>query len=157
MYGEEEDFERLQKIYVNLAEEEEAVRAEAELMLQNLETSGFFAESIHQLGTEEWFSTLMPKMKEGVRNYYLERDGEVKLVIRAGYEEDVCVSTVWYHGEDDKLTLLTRKGSVVQVLETGYAEQAYNGEFALWLLDGSSGSIVKETGNFASGIYTGER
>lgn len=173
LYGEAEDFETLQKIYVNLAEEEADVLAEAELMLQNLETPGYFAESIHQLGTEEWFDTLMPKMKEGVRNYYLEQDGERKLVIRVGYEtadtasegaestgeqekKPVPYSLVWYHGEEDKLTLIARKGGVVQVLEAGYENQAYNGGFTLWLLDGSSGSIVKETGNFHEGIYAGE-
>ncbi|MBO4980355.1 MAG: hypothetical protein J6C84_00440 [Lachnospiraceae bacterium] len=157
LYDDKEAFELLQDITVNVAEEEETIQSEVQLMLQNLDTPGYFAESIHQIESPEWFEMMMPKLKEGVRNYYLEEAGEVKIYLRAGYDEEGnCFCSLWYHSGEDDIQVLKYSDGMVQILSTGVEDGVYEGPFTLWVLDGAGGSILKEQGTFAQGIYTGE-
>ncbi|MCM1100316.1 MAG: hypothetical protein NC079_03050 [Clostridium sp.] len=149
-------FEPLQKLYVNV-EEDPSVREDAELMLQNLETPGYLNEGIHLIGSDEWFQNMMPKLAEGSRNYFVQQNDRVRLVIRAGYDgEGRSYSTVWYYGSEDNVTVLKAIDGNVQVMETTLADGNYDGPFTLWVLDSITGSIYKEQGVFAQGIYTGE-
>lgn len=35
-----------------------------------------WTESVNLIDSGDWFSTMMPKLKEGQRSYYLERDAQ---------------------------------------------------------------------------------
>ena len=157
LYGDESSYLTLQKITVNIAEEEEALQQEANLLLQNLTTADYFGESIHQIEDPQWMALFMPKLKEGIRSYYLEEDGQLKLVIQAGYDEKgKAFSTIWHHGERDSMVLLKHFNGIVQVLNTSMINNIYEGPFTLTLLDGVTGSIAEEQGTFINGIYNGE-
>ncbi len=157
LYNDEASYWALQNITVNIDEEDEALKQEAQLMLQNLTTPDYFAEGIHQIEAPQWMELFMPKLKEGIRSYYLEEDGQLKLVILAGYDENQkAFSTVWHHGEGDSLVLLKYTNGIVQVLNTSMVNNVYEGPFTLTLLDGVTGSIAEEQGTFKGGIYSGE-
>jgi hypothetical protein len=142
----------LSDIYVNLEEEDEAIVQQAELMYQNMELEDYRAEGLHVAESDEWFSTMMPKLSEGMRNYYKAQDGKSKLDIRVGYDEDgVKYTNVWYYGDDDRVLYISYKGVTAQLMETSITEGAYNGEFELWTMNGATGDITHEKGNFNNG------
>lgn len=157
IYGDAQTLEVLQEIAVNLEEEDADISSEARTMLQNLEISEYQSESVHMIASEEWFDTMMPKLARGVRNYFLQDDGQMKLFIKAGYDQEGNpFSQVWYYGENGQITFLSQVGSMVQVIETSIADGNYNGDFISWTVDSVSGDIRKEQGTFANGIYTGD-
>lgn len=157
LYGDEKSYITLQSITVNIAEEDEALQQEIQLLLQNLTTPDYFAESIHQLEASQWMDLFMPKLKEGTRRYYLEENGQIKLVLHAGYDDTgKAYSTLWHRGEEDSIVLLNRTNGIVQVLNTSMVNNVYEGSFTLTLLDGVTGSIIEEQGTFKEGIYSGE-
>ncbi len=150
-------FDVLQNIAVNLEEESPEIREQAMLICQNLELEEYKPEAIHMMEGREWFETLMPKMAEGVRQYFLPKDGRTVLFICAGYDENQkSFSNVWYQDGEGRLTVLSYSGGVAQVMETSLKDGRYDGAFSLWVLDGTSGSILNETGTFAAGAYSGE-
>lgn len=157
LYDDREAFELLQNICVNLEEEDAAIRQQAVLLCQNLETPEYKNEAIHVIESEGWFETLMPKLGEGTRKYFLQKDGQPVISICIGYDENQkSFSNVWFFEDEDKLTLLSYSGGVVQLMETTLKEGSYDGDFSLWILDGTSGSILNEQGTFDGGVYNGE-
>ena len=76
LYADEEAFAALQEISVNLEEETEGIRSRAQEMQNDLELTEYLSESVNLIDSEDWFTTMMPKLKEGQRNYYLERDSQ---------------------------------------------------------------------------------
>lgn len=155
LYGDLAAFEMLQTISVNLADEDEAVREQANLMFQNLELKEYLDESINLISTEKWFQTMMPNLQEGYRSYFLQKGGQTVLYIQAGYTRTGEVSAkVWYLGE--QVRVLRREGNTLQLLETRMAEGNYRGAFESWTLDGETGDIYHETGTFGNGVITGE-
>lgn len=157
IYGDAQAFDALQEIVVNLAEEDADISSEARTMLQNLEIAEYQSESVHMIASEEWFAAMMPKLAQGVRNYFLQDNGQLKLFIRAGYDQEGNpFSQVWYYGESGQVTFLSQVGSMVQMIETSLADGNYNGDFISWTVDSASGDIRKEQGTFANGIYTGD-
>ena len=156
LFEDEEIFEALQTITVNLAEEKEIIGQEAQTMLNNLELEEYRNEAINMIVNRQWFDRMMPKLMEGRRNYYLEQNGQVALVIQAGYsEEGVPFSNVWYTGEEGEVLYLTQEGNTLQMLETSLAEGCYEGEFEAWSLDGNTGDMIWEEGTFENGAYVG--
>lgn len=155
LYGDEESFLALQNITVNISEEAEPLQQELQLLLQNLSTQDYFAESIHQIESPHWMELFMPKPKEGSRHYYLEEDQQIKLVLHTGYNDTgKAYTTLWYHGENNSLILLNYSNGVVQILNTSMINNLYEGPFTLTLLDSVTGSIAQEQGTFANGIYS---
>ena len=62
-------------------------------MQHDLELPEYLDESVNLIDSEDWFLTMMPKLKEGQRNYYLEQDSEPLLYVQVGYtEEGQCFS-----------------------------------------------------------------
>ena len=156
LFEDEEILEALQTITVNLAEEKEIITQEAQIMLNNLELEEYRDEAINMIVNRQWFDTMMPKLMEGRRNYYLERNGQVALVIQAGYsEEGAPFSNVWYTGEEGKVLLITQEGNTLQMLETSLNEGCYEGEFEAWSLDGNTGDMIWEEGTFENGACAG--
>ena len=157
LYDDAQAFEALQNIYVNLEEEEEAVRSEAQLMQQNLELEEYLDESVSLISSGQWMETMMPKLSEGARNYFLQSEGNTVLTLQAGYDrQGVPFSKVWYFGTDGKVTLLQRKGNTVQMLNTQMTESGYNGAFEAWACEGDTGNVLYEQGTFVNGLYAGD-
>lgn len=157
LYDDSEAFELLQDICVNLEEEDEEIRQQAMLLCQNLETPEYKSEAIHIIESREWFDTLMPKMGDGERKYFLQGEEREKLLISVGYDESGReFSNVWYLGDESQLMLLNCLDGAVQLLDTTLEENSYEGDFTLWILDGTTGSILNEQGTFEQGVYVGE-
>ncbi len=156
MYGDEQAFETLQSIAVNLEEEDPEIREEAQTMLQNLELEEYQGESIHMISSPEWFASMMPKLSDGVRNYFLLQDGQEVLAIQAGYREDgTPFSSVWYEAGEQTI-LLGWEDNTVQMFTCSAAGGSYNGEFTRWTINGDNGDIKKEQGTMADGHLTGD-
>ena len=116
LYADEEAFAALQEISVNLEEETEGIRSRAQEMQNDLELTGYLSESVNLIDSEDWFTTMMPKLKEGQRNYYLERDSQPLLYVQTGYtEEGQCFSRVWYTGSDTK-RFLSQEGATIRLV-----------------------------------------
>lgn len=116
LYADEEAFAALQEISVNLEEETEGIRSRAQEMQNDLELTEYLSESVNLIDSEDWFTTMMPKLKEGQRNYYLERDSQPLLYVQTGYtEEGQCFSRVWYTGSDTK-RFLSQEGATIRLV-----------------------------------------
>lgn len=148
---------KLETITVNLTEEDEAVVQEAETMLQNLDLPEYFNESVNLISSSRWMRVMMPKLSEGKRSYFLQKDGRTALVIEVGYDENgQPYSNVWYVNDENQLTLLQYETNTVQMLQTTMMEGVYDGTFERWFVDGNNGNIRQEQGSFANGVYTGD-
>ena len=116
LYADEEAFAALQELSVNLEEETEGIRSRAQEMQNDLELTEYLSESVNLIDSEDWFITMMPKLKEGQRNYYLERDSQPLLYVQTGYtEEGQCFSRVWYTGNDTK-RFLSQEGATIRLV-----------------------------------------
>lgn len=116
LYDDMDAFAALQELSVNLEEETDSIRARAEEMLHDLELPEYLEESVNLIDSEDWFLTMMPKLKEGQRNYYLERDSEPLLYVQVGYtEEGQCFSKVWYtDSQADRF--LSQEGTTIRMV-----------------------------------------
>ena len=126
LYEDGEAFATLQEISVNLEEETEGIRSRAQEMQNNLELTEYLDESINLIDSEDWFATMMPKLKEGQRNYYLEQNGEPLLYTQVGYTEDgQYFSKVWYTGSQAK-RFLSQEGTTIRLVSVTSAGTAGN-------------------------------
>lgn len=85
LYEDADAFSTLQGLSVNLEEETEEIRSRAQEMLNDLELPEYLDESVNLIDSGDWFSTMMPKLKEGQRSYYLERDAQPLFYAQVGY------------------------------------------------------------------------
>lgn len=151
LYEDAEAFATLQELSVNLEEETGEIRNLAQEMQNNLELTEYLDESVNLIDSENWFSTMMPKLKEGQRSYYLEQEGQPLLYVQVGYtEEGLCSSKVWYTG-NDTTRFLSREGTDIRLV-TVTSENS----FEAWSLDSASGSITHEQGTLQNGVLTGD-
>ncbi len=155
LYGDAQSFEKLQTVAVNLEEESADIQEEARTMLLNLGLEEFFGQSIQLISSEAWFETMMPKMGEGVRNYFLQQKEETVLAIQVGYREGQPFSQVWYNAEG-RITELCYAEDTLQVFSADLQGGAYGGDFVLWNIDGKSGDIQKKQGTMKDSVLTGE-
>lgn len=119
LYGDAEAFASLQGLCVNLEEETEEIRSRAQEMRNNLELTDYVDESINLIDSADWFTTMMPKLKEGQRSYYLEQDGQTLFYAQVGYtEEGQCFSKVWYMGDQAKRFLSQEETTIRLVTVT---------------------------------------
>lgn len=148
LYDDTEAFELLQTLTVNLVEEEPQIRKAAETLTENLTQDDTVGEAIQVLTGEEWFHTLMPKLREGQRSYYLDGDGE--LYFQAGYGADGAeVTKVWYTAGGRSIFLQNTENTLKIVICTGDAIASY-------YLDAGTGSITREQGTMKNDVLTGE-
>lgn len=148
LYDDTEAFELLQTLTVNLVEEEPQIRQAAETLTENLTQDDTVGEAIQALTGEEWFRTLMPKLREGQRSYYLYGDGE--LYFQVGYGADGAeVTKVWYTAGGRSIFLQNTENTLKIVICTGDA-------IATYYLDGGTGSITREQGTMKNDVLTGE-
>ena len=148
LYDDTEAFELLQTLTVNLVEEEPQIRKAAETLTENLTQDDTVGEAIQALTGEEWFRTLMPKLREGQRSYYLDGDGE--LYFQVGYGADGAeVTKVWYTAGGRSIFLQNTENTLKIVICTGDAIASY-------YLDAGTGSITREQGTMKNDVLTGE-
>lgn len=148
LYDDTEAFELLQTLTVNLVEEEPQIRQAAETLTENLTQDDTVGEAIQALTGEEWFRTLMPKLREGQRSYYLDGDGE--LYFQVGYGADGAeVTKVWYTAGGRSVFLQNTENTLKIVICTGDAIASY-------YLDAGTGSITREQGTMKNDVLTGE-
>ena len=148
LYDDTEAFELLQTLAVNLVEEEPQIRQTAETLTENLTQDDTVGEAIQALTGEEWFHTLMPKLREGQRSYYLDGDGE--LYFQVGYGADGAeVTKVWYTAGGRSIFLQNTENTLKIVICTGDAIVSY-------YLDAGTGSITREQGTMKNDVLTGE-
>ena len=148
LYDDTEAFELLQTLTVNLVEEEPQIRKVAETLTENLTQDDTVGEAIQALTGEEWFDTLMPKLREGQRSYYLDGDGE--FYFQVGYGADSAkVTKVWYTAGGRSIFLQNTENTLKIVICTGDAIASY-------YLDAGTGSITREQGTMKNDVLTGE-
>lgn len=157
LYRDTECLDLLKDITVNVAEEGTAVNEEAERLKMNLSTPGYLDEAVGMLLSSDWSELMMPKLREGLRRYYVEDEaGGMSLCFEIGYDEaGGDYSVVWYMPGDGSVQCITLRGNSLQMLVTEEAEGRYRGPFESWLCMGDSGEIYHETGTFEDGILTG--
>ncbi len=116
LYEDADAFSTLQGLSVNLEEETEEIRSRAQEMLNDLELPEYLDESVNLIDSGDWFSTMMPKLKEGQRSYYLERDAQPLFYAQVGYTgEGQRFSKVWYTGSETK-RFLSQEGSTIRMV-----------------------------------------
>lgn len=116
LYEDADAFSTLQGLSVNLEEETEEIRSRAQEMLNDLELPEYLDESVNLIDSGDWFSTMMPKLKEGQRSYYLERDAQPLFYAQVGYTgEGQRFSKVWYTGSETK-RFLRQEGSTIRLV-----------------------------------------
>ena len=148
LYDDAEAFQLLQTLTVNLVEEEPQLRQAAETLSASLTQDDTVGEAIQTLTGEEWFRTMMPKLREGQRSYYLDGDGE--LYFQVGYGADGAeVTKVWYVAGGRSIFLQNTENTLKIVICTGDAIESY-------YLDAGTGSITREQGTMKNDVLTGE-
>lgn len=116
LYEDADAFSTLQGLSVNLEEETEEIRNRAQEMLNDLELPEYLDESVNLIDSGDWFSTMMPKLKEGQRSYYLERDAQPLFYAQVGYTgEGQRFSKVWYTGSETK-RFLSQEGATIRLV-----------------------------------------
>ena len=116
LYEDADAFSTLQGLSVNLEEETEEIRSRAQEMLNDLELPEYLDESVNLIDSADWFSTMMPKLKEGQRSYYLERDAQPLFYAQVGYTgEGQHFSKVWYTGSETK-RFLSQEGTTIRLV-----------------------------------------
>lgn len=155
--GEEEAFLRLQEISVNLEEETGEIRALADELLQNLELAEYFAEGIHTVSDRNWIARMMPKLCEGKRSYFLQKDGRIELLLEVGYTENGDPwAEVWYQDDAGQQTALEYRDRTLRVLLTKVSENIPSGSFEQWTLAESTGDVLCEKGSLIEGRCVGQ-
>ena len=116
LYEDADAFSTLQGLSVNLEEETEEIHSRAQEMLNDLELPEYLDESVNLIDSADWFSTMMPKLKEGQRSYYLERDAQPLFYVQVGYTgEGQHFSKVWYTGSETK-RFLSQEGTTIRLV-----------------------------------------
>lgn len=165
LYEDADAFSTLQGLSVNLEEETEEIRSRAQEMLNDLELPEYLDESVNLIASGDWFSTMMPKLKEGQRSYYLEREAQPLFYAQVGYTgEEQRFSKVWYTGSETK-RFLSQEGTIIRLVTVTSAAagdpastdmDAWNGTFESWNVDCVTGSITHEQGTMQKGVLTGD-
>ncbi len=148
LYDDTEAFDLLQTLTVNLVEEESQILQTAETLAEKLPRDDWLGEVIQTLTGADWFGTMMPKLREGQRSYYLDSDGE--LYFQVGYGADGAEDTeVWYTADERSVFVQNTENTLQIAIRTGDAIDSY-------YLDAGTGSITREQGTMKNDVLTGE-
>lgn len=158
LYQDQEAFELLQGIAVNVAEESKEVRDQADILFQAFDIPEYLGDGINAMITDAWFSTMMPKLKEGKRSYFQQKDTQSPcLYVEAGYGADgLPYGSAWYVTAEGKVTSLYKSGTMLRWVQTSLVDGTYQGAFESWLCIGATGDIYHETGTLEQGQLAGE-
>lgn len=157
LYHEDAAFNMLQNIAVNAEEESLALKDQADRLRQNISIEEYKAEAVAMVADDAWLQLMMPKLKEGRRNYYIEDPGGTgALYFEVGYNNKKPYTKAWYTENSGKTITLVQEGSSVQILETSIENGDYNGGFSSWLCLAGSGEVYSETGTMKNGVLVGD-
>jgi len=170
MFGNEEVLNKLQGISVNLAEEDDSIVAEMNLLLFDLSTEERLAEVVHAIESDEWIAAMMPRLGVGKRTYFREKNGVVDFSVEAGYNEASEAEAVIRFLPDGSLgditgLIIVRSAGVIKVYEevgetTGsvndIGSEAGDKTFVLKTIDTDAGTVRTEEGTVKDGKFTGE-
>lgn len=158
LYQDQEAFELLQGIAVNAAEESKEIRDQADILYQAFDIPEYLDDGINAMITDAWFSTMMPKLKEGKRSYFQQKDAQSPfLYVEAGYGADgLPYGSAWYVTAEGKVTSLYKSGTMLRWVQTSLVDGTYQGAFESWLCIGATGDIYHETGTLEQGQLAGE-
>ena len=154
LYDDAQCLDLLKAITVNIEEESDTIKAEAERLLTNLNTPEYLDEAVGMLLSSDWQSIMMPKLREGSRRYYMtDAEGKLELCFEAGYDEGGKeYSNVWYMADDGNVKCIMRSVDSIQMLVTQVVDGKYQGDFESWLCMAESGDIYHEKGTFEKGL-----
>ncbi len=139
----------------DLLKEEDSIREQGTLMLQNLELEEYLDEAINLISTDEWFATMMQETPEVAKSYYMKRGDEIILEILVWYREAGEISAkVCYYGEQVKT--LQRLGNIVQLSTIQPTAGETLGVYENWICDGNTGDIYFEKSHLKDGVMTGD-
>lgn len=156
LFGSKELLVMLQDITVNVAENA-GILAEAERMHQNLDLDEYLDEGIAAILSEDWFTLMMPKLKEGHRNYYYRTEAGENLFMQAGYDDaGQKYSKVWHVNNENQVRYVYQSGESVQMFQTVLKDGQYDGNFESWVCLAGTGSVYHESGMISDGILTGD-
>ncbi len=147
--------EQLQQLTVNVSEEDSGIQEQMARLEQNLSIAEYVNEAVSMLHGEEWLETMMPRLNQGTRGYYQELT-EGSLYVRTGYDEGGVPYTQVQRRQGDQLTVLLQTTESVQLLETSVEDGSYDGVYESWTVLASSGDVIRENGNFRSGVLVGD-
>ncbi len=158
LYNDVQCIELLKDITVNIEEESDGIKVEAERLLSNLSTPGYVDEAAGMLLSDDWQSLMMPKLREGSRRYYMtDEAGKMTLCFEAGYDEaGEKYSSAWYAADDGSVSGLMRREDSLQMLTSKLVDGKYQGDFEAWLCMAGRGDVYHETGTFENGVCTGD-
>ena len=135
---------------------EDAAKDSAEellkLLFQNLGTEEFAAEGIAVLCDPEWSQTMLTE-KEMVKRYCWDTE-YASLYVHLEREHDGSVKTVLWYVEEEHVQVISHTDEMLQVMQCGFVDGKYQGDFESWRLLAASGSVYRETGVFRDGSYT---
>lgn len=157
LYGDVAAYEALQQIVVNVEEENDQVKNMAQLLMQNMDLTDYWTEAASTVYSESWYSTMMPKLKEGSRTYYRNQaDNGAILIWRVGYDLlGKNYTEAWYQ-KGEQLVWLRQDPESVQMVNTTVTNGQYTGAFESWLCMSVTGDIYHESGNLQNNVLTGE-
>lgn len=153
-----ETLEKLSSVTVNIEEESGKAAEMTEQLYQNISTEEFRNETAAVLGDESWFSTMGPRISQGMRRYYREgAEGQGSLFIAVGYDENGRrLSEVWYTDLEGQVIYVSQTSKYVQMITTQVQDGSYGGSFDSWLCLASTGDVYHETGTLENGVFSGE-
>ena len=151
----------LQSIVVNTAEESPAIQSEVDRLIQNISIPEYNTEAVGMFMSPEWMSLMMPKIKDGHRNYYFtDSETQDTIYIQVGYmtnNGNNPYTKTWYiSGADQQVTAISYENNTAVIMNTGMTEGQYDGPFTAWTCIGDVGAIYHDSGTFKNGIMVGD-
>lgn len=154
--GPEPEGKRLTYTGILTEEEESAALDMLTVLHQNMELPEYYGEGIHMVSNDTWYETLGVSMPEGCRTYELREDGETLVTVQIGTDISGKIFTIVSLRGESELVVLKQEERTVQLTLAGIRENAYDGAYEMWQIDGETGNIRQEKGTYTEGILTGE-
>ncbi len=137
-------------------EEELAVIDELKTLSGNMSVDSYIGEAIHMMSSSEWFKAMTAGLSSGSRNYTYQRQGEVIMTVDVGYKSDKSpYAHAIYVGNANSIVEISYTETEITVLQSGYKNNAYHGDFEFVRINASQGRIERETGTYKNGGIEG--
>ncbi|MBR6004298.1 MAG: hypothetical protein IK068_06225, partial [Lachnospiraceae bacterium] len=167
LYQDPTILEELNEISINGLEESDEAKALLDEVLTCMATgTGDFSEAADVVEKDEFFETLMPKLKEGKRTYFYEEDAEPYFVLTIGYNEngEKAMEAYFFDKATKTCFVLSQTGSNLtfykEIGEFENLEDVFNrsssSTFEKLTIDSYSGVMKKETGSLKDGKLFGD-
>ena len=167
LYQDQSILDELNGLSVNgLEESEETIKYLDTVLTGMASGTGDLSEAADVIDTDEFFETLMPKLKEGRRTYFYEKDEEPYFVLTVGYSEsgEKAVEAYFFDKNTKTCYVLQKKANqftfFTEMAEYENLEDVFNRftseTFEKLTIDSYSGVMKKETGSLKDGKLFGD-